>query len=60
MRRTHHEQSRITFRLPLDERLAAEKVCRASGVKLSDFLRQAVREKVEREGGAAPDARGIR
>lgn len=50
MRRLRGEQSRITIRLPANEKRAAEKVARFSGQRLSDFIREAIREKIEREG----------
>lgn len=50
MRRLRGEQSRITVRLPAAERRAAEKVARQKGQRLSDFVREAIREKVQREG----------
>lgn len=50
VRRLRGEQSRITVRLPAAERRAAEKVARQKGRGLSDFVREAIREKVQREG----------
>ena len=60
MRRISGEQSRITVRLPLSERRDAERQARLSRASLSDFVRQAVREKVSRDRrGLADDGRGL-
>lgn len=58
MRRIRGEQTRVTCRLPVTERREAERYARASGVKLSVFIRQAIREKIERERGGPSELSG--
>lgn len=51
MRRMRGEGTRITFRLSAEERHEAERLARLKAQKLSDFVRDALREKMDRERG---------
>lgn len=53
-RRLSGEEEKITFRLPALDRRDAARLARMRGVSLSEWVREAVREKLKREGGNPP------
>jgi hypothetical protein len=49
MRKTRDERARITFRLPAEEKLEAERNARRNDQRLSSYVRQALVEKAARD-----------